>query len=77
MGQKNPPSRNLRTRKLTRNVRIAICELYEFGTHTMTEIGIIFGVSQPRISQIVRDTYGEMKQIELERLYLESLELGE
>jgi DNA-directed RNA polymerase specialized sigma subunit len=43
----------------------------------MTEIGIIFGVSQPRISQIVRDTYGEMKQIELERLYLESLELGE
>ena len=63
MGQITPSDRKLRNRKLTISDRIAICEIYNLGIYTMTEIGNIFSVSQPRISQIVRDTYGEMMQI--------------
>ena len=63
MGQNQPSSRKLRVRKLSIDDRIAICELYNLGTFTMEKIGEMFGVSQPRVSQIVRDTYGEMMQI--------------
>ncbi len=63
MGQNQPSVRKLRERKLSLDDRIAICELYNLGTFTMEKIGEMFGVSQPRVSQIVRDTYGEMMQI--------------
>lgn len=63
MGENQPSDRKLRVRKLTIDDRLAICELYNLGTFTMEKLGEMFGVSQPRVSQIVRDTYGEMMQI--------------
>lgn len=63
MSQDTQSERKLRHRKLSEKDRIAITELYGLGIHTMTEIAEMFNVSQPRISQIVNDSYGEMKQI--------------
>ena len=63
MGENQPSDRKLRVRKLTIDDRLAICELYNLGTFTMEKLAEMFGVSQPRVSQIVRDTYGEMMQI--------------
>lgn len=63
MGENIVTTRKIRNRKLTVQDRIAICNLYESRTHTMEQIGEIFGVTQPRISQIVNDVYGEMSQI--------------
>lgn len=63
MSQDTQSERKLRHRKLSEKDRIAIAELYGLGIHTMNEIAEMFNVSQPRISQIVNDSYGEMKQI--------------
>tara|TARA_R100001086_G_C11732181_1_gene230023 strand:- start:285 stop:485 length:201 start_codon:yes stop_codon:yes gene_type:complete len=49
-----------RVRKLTLEQRKMICDLYESGNYTMVAIAEMFGISQPRVSQIVNNTYSEM-----------------
>ena len=48
-----------RVRKLTLEQRRMICDLYESGNYTMVAIAEMFGISQPRISQIVNNVYLE------------------
>ena len=57
-------TRKNRTRKLTVEQRIEIITLYKLGNITMCELGILYAVSQPRISQIVNDVYGEFEVVE-------------
>tara|TARA_R100000900_G_scaffold1326_2_gene2829 strand:- start:1792 stop:1992 length:201 start_codon:yes stop_codon:yes gene_type:complete len=49
-----------RVRKLTLEQRKMICDLYESRNYTMVAIAEMFGISQPRVSQIVNNTYSEM-----------------
>ena len=53
------PERRLRTKVLDPKDRRAIIDLYRSGDWTMKSLAERFGVSQPRISQIVNNTYGE------------------
>ena len=53
-----------RHRVLSIKDRIAILTLYDGGGWTMKELGLMFAVSQPRISQIVNDTYGERTAVQ-------------
>ena len=48
-----------RNRILSLKDRRAIIQLYERGGWTMQQLADLFSVSQPRISQLVNDTYGE------------------
>lgn len=49
-----------RVRKLTLEHRRMIVDLYESGNYTMIAIAEMFGISQPRVSQIVNNVYSEM-----------------
>jgi len=49
-----------RVRKLTLEHRRMIVDLYESGNYTMVAIAEMFGISQPRVSQIVNNVYLEM-----------------
>ena len=49
-----------RVRKLTLEQRRMIVDLYESGNYTMVSIAEMFGISQPRVSQIVNNIYFEM-----------------
>tara|TARA_Y100000004_G_scaffold166263_1_gene197853 strand:- start:55 stop:243 length:189 start_codon:yes stop_codon:yes gene_type:complete len=49
-----------RVRKLTLEQRRMICDLYESGNYTMVSIAEMFGISQPRVSQIVNNVYLEL-----------------
>ena len=49
-----------RVRKLTLEQRRMICDLYESGNYTMVSIAKMFGISQPRVSQIVNNVYLEL-----------------
>tara|TARA_R100000664_G_C2713189_1_gene109220 strand:- start:188 stop:376 length:189 start_codon:yes stop_codon:yes gene_type:complete len=49
-----------RVRKLTLEQRRMICDLYESGNYTMVAIAEMFGISQPRVSQIVNNVYLEL-----------------
>lgn len=37
-----------------------IVDLYTSGNYTMVSIGEMFGISQPRVSQIVNNVYSEL-----------------
>jgi len=52
-------TRKNRTRKLTIEQRILIRKLYRETEITMVDLGLKFGISQPRVSQIINDVYGE------------------
>ena len=52
-------ARTLRVRKTTARDRNAIILLYETGLWTMQEIADKWNVTQPRVSQIIHDTYNE------------------
>jgi len=45
---------------LTLEQRRMICDLYESGNYTMVSIAKMFGISQPRVSQIVNNVYLEL-----------------
>ena len=49
-----------RVRKLTLEQRRMICDLYASGNYTMVSIAEMFGISQPRVSQIVNNVYLEL-----------------
>ena len=49
-----------RVRKLTLEQRRMICDLYGSGNYTMVSIAEMFGISQPRVSQIVNNVYLEL-----------------
>ena len=57
-------NRRLRKRKLTPKQRMDIIELYDSRLLTMLEISKIYEVSQPRISQIINNNYGERDALE-------------
>lgn len=48
-----------RKRILSLKDRQRICLLYESDAFTMTDLAQLFSVTQPRISQIVSNYYGE------------------
>ena len=55
--------RHTRKRKLSLKDRRAIYFLYQSGEWTMKHLASRFGVSQPRICQIVNDSYGELEAV--------------
>jgi DNA-binding MarR family transcriptional regulator len=57
-------TRKNRTRKLTVEQRILIRKLYRETEITMVDLGSRFGISQPRVSQIINDVYGEFGVVE-------------
>lgn len=57
-------TRKNRTRKLTFEQRILIRKLYRTTEITMVDLGLQFGISQPRVSQIINDVYGEFGVVE-------------
>jgi DNA-directed RNA polymerase specialized sigma subunit len=54
-------TRKNRTRKLTIEQRIELVKLYHSGDFTMVELGRRYGISQPRVSQIVNNVYNELR----------------
>lgn len=52
-------NKQTRTRKTTSRQRRAVCLLYATDEWTMNDIGILFGITQGRVSQIVTNYYGE------------------
>lgn len=57
-------TRKNRTRKMNIEQRLELIRLYQTGNFTMVELGLKYGISQPRVSQIVNDVYGEFGVIE-------------
>lgn len=57
-------TRKNRTRKLTVEQRIEIRRLYSLDCFTMVKLADMFDISQPRVSQIVNDVYGEFGVVE-------------
>ncbi len=57
-------TRKNRTRKLTVKQRLELIRLYRTGDITMVKLGLKYGISQPRVSQIVNDVYGEFGVVE-------------
>ena len=57
-------TRKNRTRKLTVEQRFELVKLYQSGDFTMVELGKRYGISQPRVSQIVNNVYNELEVVE-------------
>ena len=55
--------RQIRSRKTDGKTRRAIIQLYATGEWKMAELGLVFGVTRSRISQIVTDYYEEAEAI--------------
>ena len=57
-------TRKNRTRKLNIEQRIELVKLYKTGNYTMVQLGLIYAISQPRVSQLVNNVYNEFQVIE-------------